>query len=543
MRTPGRCLNFETCWLANGRRDIRVVVGDPFVCPACGEPLHAPSIESISSNSILGAVAVSLALVATAGGAGFGMMRLAQTTSITQVASLLHPAKPASAKKTMLAMAPKSRAAAPKPAVAPPAASQLAQAAPAVARPAQTQVAQAAPATPAVPPPVVAAVAAPETVQLASIALKAPAPVLRAASIMPLAPLMVAADDTPHPQAPQAASVAGLKDGPSEPMALPSRLSWPDDRPLQIAKAAPAHPLVLPISFGRPHAPEDDAPARSSRWRHHGMGGGRHSFFMAPAGWSHDDDDVVEHAQEVAPIEQGDADTDTAMAAPSAPDSGQDAPVSYIMPAADNDTAAPQEAAPDDGVAVSRAVLPLQQSDIAAPAASAAQGVRMDTMQTPVTLAPLVVPAVLGGSSQPAYVPAARVDPGLAAQVDRVPDAPARLASLPAAKPDKLVVPSYPLAQEEADQPGRVDVGCVITPHGLPSDCQVQLQVGGTSFAHSVLAWLKQRRGALPAGPGFRPPDRRAAGLPGAVRTVRPRRPGDTMCDARPGGAGLTALV
>jgi len=101
------------------------------------------------------------------------------------------------------------------------------------------------------------------------------------------------------------------------------------------------------------------------------------------------------------------------------------------------------------------------------------------------------VPATLGAVRMPAYQDVARVDPTVAAAVDRAPGAEARLATLPPAPADKLAVPEYPPQAEAADQPGRVDVGCIITPHGLPSGCEVQHQEGGQSFAHSVLTWLK----------------------------------------------------
>src|SRR5271165_3067911 len=75
MRTPGRCTNHDDCWLANGGRDIWVPVGDDFVCPVCAAPLTAPSLQAISTRSLAVAAAASLALVALAGGAGFGLVQ------------------------------------------------------------------------------------------------------------------------------------------------------------------------------------------------------------------------------------------------------------------------------------------------------------------------------------------------------------------------------------------------------------------------------------------------------------------------------------
>src|SRR5580704_12334681 len=93
MRTPGRCTNHESCWLANGGRDIWVPVGDDFVCPVCAEPLTAPPLQAISSRSMAVAAAASLALVAIAGGAGFGLVRaisFASHGSHSQLATM-HP--------------------------------------------------------------------------------------------------------------------------------------------------------------------------------------------------------------------------------------------------------------------------------------------------------------------------------------------------------------------------------------------------------------------------------------------------------------------
>ncbi len=202
MRTPGRCTNFDTCWLANGQRDIRVMVGDPFVCPACGEALHAPSIESISANGILGALAVSLAMVATAGGAGYGLVRVAQSAGTVSIASL-----------------------------------------------------QSAPVQP-----------------------RALAPAVPSAGIESLGRTSLAASPAINAQTVRlAASVPALQVDPSIPAVV-------------FVAAAPAHPLVLPINFGRPHAPEDDAPAQSPRWHHHAFSTRHHSSYVsAPVDASSDE--------------------------------------------------------------------------------------------------------------------------------------------------------------------------------------------------------------------------------------------------------------
>jgi hypothetical protein len=87
-------------------------------------------------------------------------------------------------------------------------------------------------------------------------------------------------------------------------------------------------------------------------------------------------------------------------------------------------------------------------------------------------------------------LPAARVDPAMARQVDTSRDAPERLAALPPEPADKLAVPAYPPVDAAIERPGRVDVGCVITRHGLPSGCHVQHELGGEQFVDSVMTWL-----------------------------------------------------
>jgi hypothetical protein len=52
-----------------------------------------------------------------------------------------------------------------------------------------------------------------------------------------------------------------------------------------VVPQAASRPIMLPISFGKPEAPEDDAAPVTLRWRFHGLLHGRHSYFLpAPAG-------------------------------------------------------------------------------------------------------------------------------------------------------------------------------------------------------------------------------------------------------------------
>jgi hypothetical protein len=51
-----------------------------------------------------------------------------------------------------------------------------------------------------------------------------------------------------------------------------------------VVSSAGERPVVLPISFGKPVAPEDAAPPVSLRWRHRGFAVYRHSYFLPAPG-------------------------------------------------------------------------------------------------------------------------------------------------------------------------------------------------------------------------------------------------------------------
>ncbi len=47
-----------------------------------------------------------------------------------------------------------------------------------------------------------------------------------------------------------------------------------------VLKPSEQRPIVLPISFGQPPAPETDAAPADRRWHHHGLLNARHSYFL-----------------------------------------------------------------------------------------------------------------------------------------------------------------------------------------------------------------------------------------------------------------------
>jgi hypothetical protein len=233
--------------------------------------------------------------------------------------------------------------------------------------------------------------------------------------------------------------------------------------------AAPPHPLVLPINFGRPHAPEDDAPAQSATWHHHALSTRHHRSFVCDPAGSDDDQPALQQAQQIVSPAQGESDSDMNAAAPS-PDQ------------AEND-AAPSNA---DGESA-----PVQQADSDVPGATQAADVQYVTRSANAEVGRLIVPASASHRDLPAYRPAERIDPTDAASADRASDAAFVLATVKRAPASPLAVPAYPTQLADEDRPGRVDVGCVISQRGLPSGCEVQRQEGGRSFAHAVMSWLR----------------------------------------------------
>ncbi len=95
MRTPGRCTNLEGCWLSASQRDVWVPVGQDFVCSNCGGMLSAPPVRARSFGvakraAVLGALAtISLGAVAAGAGKLPGMPWLGRSASL-QIASNGH---------------------------------------------------------------------------------------------------------------------------------------------------------------------------------------------------------------------------------------------------------------------------------------------------------------------------------------------------------------------------------------------------------------------------------------------------------------------
>jgi hypothetical protein len=106
------------------------------------------------------------------------------------------------------------------------------------------------------------------------------------------------------PGRPPSPSVLVFNAEPSKPSQIGASapLAVPRNRVLEPAQAIPAaavvtmiseaallvppsenRPVVLPISFGKPEAPEDDMAPSTLRWRFHGMARGRHSSYFLPA--------------------------------------------------------------------------------------------------------------------------------------------------------------------------------------------------------------------------------------------------------------------
>jgi hypothetical protein len=435
MRTPGRCTNLEACWLANGGRDVWVAVGDEFVCPVCGAPLKAPTLHAISMRSLAAATAASLVLVGLAGGAGFGLVRGLR-------------ALPHGVQTAMLAQRSHKM-----PAHWPVAAPMLA-----------TGVAK-------VPAPTIAATAAPQTMvatRAQASVVPAPAPAVHMAAFASVAPRTKAGLSPAMARAVAQESVA-------QSVMAPVRAAPLGASPMAAAVVAqammrPQRPLVLPISFGRPVAPEDDQAERSTRWHHHAPPV-RHTGFLPGPGWTNADEETISQASAPYAVAEGDD-----SGAPSAP------PVPDAVPAQQADTGAPGIAGASGADTVPSVVPQF------VPQLASAGGAVVGRDVMPVAVTRLTVPAMV---SRAAYeAPAERVDAAVAEAIDESPDASAKLARLPAAAPARLALPAYPAAAEAYERPGQVNVGCTITVRGEPANCAVTRHVGGHGFAESVLTWL-----------------------------------------------------
>jgi hypothetical protein len=538
MRTPGRCTNHESCWLANGGRDIWVPVGDDFVCPVCAEPLTAPSLQAISTRSMAMAAAASVALVALAGGAGFGLVRAityathgapAQSSAMRAAPQIRTAARqsptPGGTLKVASLNTPSPAPAAPPAPVAPkaattpapsapttPAATALASAQP----PAPTAAANPAPAVrttqavappaPATPAPATAVASAPPAKPQNPVVAQNPAPVAPAAP-RGTPPQQTAAVTPPTTQAPPAKSTLGspkpevaqagmFQKAPQTVAAEPETPAF--DNP-DGARSFASGPIVAPvrpfpstiqptskprsvevaqaITYGQPRGPEGEGVDSTGRWRHRappvdrsGFLPGPGSGFLPGADWSSSGDAGASEPTQPYQVAQGDAEESAAAAGSF--DSGTAAPN------VQNDTA-PADAAEAAAAMIATGEMPRLDGDAGAATAPPA---------TPAMVTRLTVPAMAGPI--PTDLPAQRVDVAAANAIDDVPDAPYRLAQLPPAAPAKLVLPVYPSIADDLQEPGRVDVGCIITVRGEPDDCAVTRRLGGPAFADSVLNWL-----------------------------------------------------
>jgi len=59
MRTPGRCTNSEGCWISASHRNVWLPLGEEFVCPNCGGNLAAPLLPTRSFRTARRVAAIS----------------------------------------------------------------------------------------------------------------------------------------------------------------------------------------------------------------------------------------------------------------------------------------------------------------------------------------------------------------------------------------------------------------------------------------------------------------------------------------------------
>ena len=59
MRTPGRCTNVEGCWISASHRNVWLPIGEDFACPNCGGNLSAPLPQTRSFRGVKRVAAIS----------------------------------------------------------------------------------------------------------------------------------------------------------------------------------------------------------------------------------------------------------------------------------------------------------------------------------------------------------------------------------------------------------------------------------------------------------------------------------------------------
>ena len=235
MRTPGRCTNLEGCWISASQRDVWLSLGEEFVCPNCGNALTAPPRTALAARSMRKAVVAGASATVAIAACALLALNVPATSSAphTRVLAARAPSDqvavshlaPASSGRDVAAMAPGME--------------QLASA-------------RLAPAPQTKQGAVLLYAAKPLTIPAPTHTSKVPAGETLAADMPAVAPVIAE-------------------------ITMVSQASFVLPKQAQ-------RPVVLPISFGRPVAPEDDAQPVSLRWRHHGMTSIRRTTFLPAAG-------------------------------------------------------------------------------------------------------------------------------------------------------------------------------------------------------------------------------------------------------------------
>lgn len=272
--------------------------------------------------------------------------------------------------------------------------------------------------------------------------------------------------------------------------------------PSAVQRSAAAPHLILPVSFGRPAAPDDESAITENAWHPRPRPARRTTGFLpgpgeveltyastagtSPAGLGGEagaGPNTELSANDLAPQAQGDDEDAPAAIAPAGV--VQDAPIAGARMAANQlPSAVPIAAGLDRATGSQTLSDATPEPDAGAAAGHAA---------VPATVAALgaaVVGRIFGGDAAPS-LPPARVDPEAAAQADTATNPLVKLVTLPPARAEQLPKPSYPPAYAELARPGQVSVNCTITLHGTPSGCAVLDERGGQHFADAVINWLQ----------------------------------------------------
>ncbi len=267
MRTPGRCTNTEGCWISASRRDVWAVVGEEFVCPNCGNPLVPPEGKALSMRGLRRVALLSTIFIAVLAAGSFAAVRLSPLAVATVrpvLAALLRAPRAVMADRLF---APQPNAATPPRGAAP--------AAPPAAPPAHVADRQPAPTQPSSPPPRQFAVLtpgvtiSPKPAPSGHVAKPPSAPGVVLYSAIPDAVTLPQQGTNPPHAAPQSpgdqADHAGARQ--AEPAPVVTTLS---EASLVVLPSAQP-PVILPVTFGRPVAPENDAEPVRLHWRYHGL--------------------------------------------------------------------------------------------------------------------------------------------------------------------------------------------------------------------------------------------------------------------------------